>query len=201
MFLVNLRVPLWLLWALANAIPLVLVPLAIAALRAHLGYAALGAVAYPTAFASLALAQGLALERRIAQPVLWIAATSTGLVLAWGAGSLLIGALDGKVRSELGLVVAAHGVAGALLGSMQALVLRRDSAHAGRWVAVSAAAAALCAGLWFPFWADAWIPGYVSGSHAGGNELTTILRATATSGIAVGPLLARMLRLPARTHS
>ena len=190
------RLPLWLTWWAANMVPLGLVPLTTTLLRERLGYASLAAAAYPITFASLALAQGLVLERRVAQPVVWIAATAAGLLFAWVAGGTFMGALDGKVSSEIALVVAAHGLGGALLGAMQALVLRRQGAHAGRWVAANAAAAALFAGLWLPYWADSWIPGYASGRHAGGNELTTILRVAATSGLALGPLLQRILRAP-----
>jgi len=188
------RVPLWLLWAIANALPLVAVPLLTSLLQAHLGSGSLAAVAYPTTFALLALAQGLALERSIDQPVLWIAATVLGSAVGCASGAAVLASGGGGGRSELALVMSAHALGGTVGGAAQALVLRRGARRALLWMTASGAAAALCAGIWFPFWADSWLPGYASGRHAGGNELTTILRAAATSGIVTGPLLERLLR-------
>src|SRR5512134_3528149 len=117
-------VPLWLWWWAANMTPLGLVPVVANQLRSHLGWASLAAVTYPLTVATLSLAQGLVLDRRVAKPVLWMAATTVGMLLAGCAGILVVGFLDGKLPNELALVVCAHALGGAVLAAAQALVLR-----------------------------------------------------------------------------
>ena len=188
------RAPLWLEWAIANSLPLVLVPLATRALRGRLGYETRAALAYPVSLGFIALVQGLTLALHVAWGMRWTFATAAGLVVACGSGALLVGTLDPLGYSEILVVCLAHAIGGAVVAASQTLVLRGSVERPWIWIAASAASAGVFAALLFPFWSDTRIPGYVSQTYAGSIEMTTLIRAFAAYGVATGPVLAWLLR-------
>jgi hypothetical protein len=181
-------------WAIANFIPLLLVPVAGWFMRSDLSYDTRAAVAYPVALGSIALVQGLALAQYVPWGMHWTFATLAGLLAGGGAGALLLGMLGRLGWSELLAVAAAHAAGGTLVAGSQWLLLRTRAERAWLWIAAGAATSGVFAAALFPFWGDRWLPGHVADIYPGSREMTTLIRVVAASGLVTGSLLARLLR-------
>jgi hypothetical protein len=188
-------------WFLANLAPLFIVVLVAATLDGRAGNSAVPLVGHLALVLSAAVGQAMVLRVHGVAVGRWIVATMIGFAVGLALGVGLLATLDGLGHEVLGMGLGT-ALLGAVLGSAQALAMRRERAGEAIWIAASASAWVVVGLLWLAGWHRAH--GLVSGGgplspftrlyEAGNAELLLLGIGLAGSSLFTGPVLARIVR-------